>query len=94
MLSFVSQEVHKCFLCLERCLTCVAFSNARYKQLKLTVVSDGAAFTTDHRAVLYLQVMHKKKNNHSLCDFIIALSQTRLSELNFWINKAFTLKPV
>jgi len=61
MLSLFSQEVHKCFLCLERCLTCVAFSNARYKQLKLTVVSDGAAFTTDHRAVLYLQVMHKKK---------------------------------
>ncbi len=27
------QEIHKCFSCLERCLTRVAFSNERYKQL-------------------------------------------------------------
>ncbi len=31
----------------------VAFSNACNKQLKLAMLSDGAAFITDHRAILH-----------------------------------------
>jgi len=46
MLSFIGQKVHKCFSCLERCLTRVALSKTCYKRLKLAVLSDGAAFTT------------------------------------------------
>lgn len=38
------------------------FSNARYEQLKLLVISDGAAPPTDQRAVLTGQAAHKHTN--------------------------------
>jgi len=47
MLSFVGQEVHKCFSGLERYLTHVAFSNAHYKLLKLTVLEQTKLYATD-----------------------------------------------
>lgn len=60
MLTFAGQEVHTCFSFLERCLMCVADLNACYKQLKFAVLSDGAAFTTDHRAMIHREAVHKK----------------------------------
>lgn len=50
--AWVEKEVHKCFICLERCVRCAVFSTAP-KGLEHAVLSEGAAFNTDHRAILH-----------------------------------------